>query len=384
MIKIIKAEYCLPEIPFRFSFAHASAVRKKTQTLWIRLYSGKGNSGMGESCPREYVTGETPVGCVSELQRQMRNFCVKVNDVKSLLDWILKNKKWIDNNPAAFCALEIAFLDLLGKELKKDAGEIYILIHKNLIFKETAIIQNQKIKGTAVLGKMSFGYLYTLSLLYKVLGFKDFKYKLSGNYNLDKKVLRLFSKKMYTVRIDANNYWKDPDEAADYMNEIGSVFAAEEPVSASDWKSLHKFYHKTKIPVILDESIKNTDDFKKLNKSECQWILNVRISKMGGLIRSLVFSMNANQKGFQIVLGSHVGETSLLAATEKILYEFSGIDFLFYEGAFSNFLLEYDPFVPKIRMGFGGTVRNRLSGAGMGVKFEKGMENKFNWFQFDI
>ena len=46
-------------IPFVVAFRHASAERSETSTLWAEVALDSGVSGCGESCPREYVTGES-------------------------------------------------------------------------------------------------------------------------------------------------------------------------------------------------------------------------------------------------------------------------------------------------------------------------------------
>jgi hypothetical protein len=43
------------------------------------------------------------------------------------------------------------------------------------------------------------------------------------------------------------------------------------------------------------------------------WIVNVRVSKMGGLVRSLSVVARARELGLSIVVGAQVGETSVLA-----------------------------------------------------------------------
>ncbi len=46
-------------IPFRTAFSHSSATRVKTESIWVEITSDNGLTGYGESCPRDYVTGET-------------------------------------------------------------------------------------------------------------------------------------------------------------------------------------------------------------------------------------------------------------------------------------------------------------------------------------
>ena len=59
------------EIPFRQVFTHASATRSKTEAVLVRAESARGLVGMGEGCPRQYVTGET-VASAQEFFRSHR------------------------------------------------------------------------------------------------------------------------------------------------------------------------------------------------------------------------------------------------------------------------------------------------------------------------
>ena len=57
------------EIPFKTGFKHHSAERKKTQSVLVKAESENGAVGWGESCPREYVTGEDVPGCLDFFTR---------------------------------------------------------------------------------------------------------------------------------------------------------------------------------------------------------------------------------------------------------------------------------------------------------------------------
>ena len=47
------------EIPFKQAFAHATAIRSYTESILVKAESSNGVIGVGEGCPRSYVTGET-------------------------------------------------------------------------------------------------------------------------------------------------------------------------------------------------------------------------------------------------------------------------------------------------------------------------------------
>ncbi|MBK7419619.1 MAG: hypothetical protein IPO99_09680 [Nitrospira sp.] len=105
------------EIPFRQVFTHASATRSKTEAVLVRAESARGLVGMGEGCPRQYVTGET-VASAQEFFRSHRAEWMTCSSMDDLQTWGTAHADLIDRNPAAWCAVETACLDLLGKELE--------------------------------------------------------------------------------------------------------------------------------------------------------------------------------------------------------------------------------------------------------------------------
>lgn len=54
----MKIEVSVLSIPFKYNFSHASANRKKSSSVLVEIQRDR-YLGVGEGCPREYVTGET-------------------------------------------------------------------------------------------------------------------------------------------------------------------------------------------------------------------------------------------------------------------------------------------------------------------------------------
>ena len=102
-------------IPFKASFQHSSASRSTTEAVLVKATTAGGNQGLGEGCPREYVTGETLETAHQFFTTHRANF-LTIGSLDDLKAWIKSNKSSIDKNPAAFCAVELALLDALAKE----------------------------------------------------------------------------------------------------------------------------------------------------------------------------------------------------------------------------------------------------------------------------
>ncbi len=102
-------------IPFKGAFKHASAERHAMQSLWVTVTDANGGRGYGEGCPREYVTGESISSALTFVERHRADWLANIQDVRALRHWVEQHAIAIDAHPAAWAAVELAFLDLFGK-----------------------------------------------------------------------------------------------------------------------------------------------------------------------------------------------------------------------------------------------------------------------------
>ena len=114
-LSIDRFEFRELDIPFKTAFRHASAERTSTETVWIDAVASDGTVGSGESCPRPYVTGETTAPARAFALRHEASLRRAVKSIETLHAWMADHEEDIDANPAAWCALELALLDLIGK-----------------------------------------------------------------------------------------------------------------------------------------------------------------------------------------------------------------------------------------------------------------------------
>jgi L-alanine-DL-glutamate epimerase-like enolase superfamily enzyme len=101
-------------------------------------------------------------------------------------------------------------------------------------------------------------------------------------------------------------------------------------------------------------------------------VVNVRISKMGGLVRALALTERTMREGLRIVVGAHVGETSLLTRAALTVAHAARDILVAQEGAFGTHLLERDVVEPPIMFAAGGvlnaaTLPRRSGGLGLGA-----------------
>jgi L-alanine-DL-glutamate epimerase-like enolase superfamily enzyme len=207
---------------------------------------------------------------------------------------------------------------------------------------------------TAIMGLADPQTFKTLFRQYRQLGLSDFKVKLSGQLSLDRVLLEQMrpDREYIRVRADANNLWTSADEAARYLKELEwPIYALEEPLQVADIDELEVLHDKTGIQIILDESLLRLEQLAPLGRNAGIWNANVRVSKMGGLLRSLEMIGKLRELDIDIIIGAHVGETSLLTRAALILADAAGRHLAAQEGAFGEHLLQSDPMTTLIQFG---------------------------------
>src|SRR5262245_60884938 len=126
-MRIRAAEVFKVSIPFRFGFKHAGAERNRGDSVILRLEDGEGCSGFGECAPRTYVSGESSETVAAVLAGRLLPPFLNTR-FSTFQDVVAALRTAAGSLPrdqhAAFCALELALLDLAGKVFGCSAGEV--------------------------------------------------------------------------------------------------------------------------------------------------------------------------------------------------------------------------------------------------------------------
>jgi L-alanine-DL-glutamate epimerase-like enolase superfamily enzyme len=346
-------------IPFKSAFSHASASRDTTQSLWVDVRLADGTPGRGEGCPREYVTGESLDGAIAFVGALTAAVRQSVHDLASLRAWTATHAREIDANPAAWCAVELAILDGFSRQAGLSVEAFLGLPEINGTFSYSAVIGDSPVKRfQAELAR------------YREAGFRHFKIKLAGDRTRDLEkiaALRATGIAPDSVRADANNLWSNADEAIRALAALDYAFwALEEPLQAGDVPGMVRIASELGTSIILDESLLRADQLSLFATSPTSWIANLRISKMGGLIRSLQVLERIRDAGLRVIVGAHVGETSLLTRAALTAANAARDILVAQEGAFGTHLLEHDVVDPPIMFGARGKLDAQALPAGPG------------------
>lgn len=348
------------EARFRVCFTHASTSRARAASLICIARGVDGVTGYGEGCPHAYVTGKTIATASAFLAARKREIEQAVGDLDNLRDWVAANREAIDANPAAFAAVELALIDLFARR-----GSQPIETHLGLpgpgALPVSAVFG---VTGATAAGLLAAGY--------RMFGMTDAKVKLSSDAAADRRRIRAIRAVLGSrmrLRVDANNHFGDAEVCTRHLEHLGQdVWAIEEPLRPGDVAGQRRLAQSTGARIILDESGVRSADLRALDGEH--WIVNLRISKHGGLLRSLEMVEVAKARGMDVMIGSHVGESSLLARAALTLATACPDRLLATECGYGGFLLSRDVTRPSFRFKRGGLLgveRSRASGLGIDV-----------------
>lgn len=349
----IRLHFSELRVPLKMTFRHASAARTHGESLWVEASRGEVR-GYGEGCPRSYVTGETRASCRQWIGRWHEAIQAECASIESLRTWLERHTEAVDASPSAWCAIECALLDLFARERGQSVEALLGLPPPGGPHIYSAVLGNDASWKTRFLIDQ-----------YCILGLTDFKVKLEGDPAVDRQKLDSIREltawhgvPRHRVRVDANNLWADaPDRALPYLRALDcDFFGIEEPVKPRDVEQHSRIGVALGVPVILDESLCTFADLERYDGVPGRFMANLKVSRVGGVLRALRLVEALRARGWPVIIGAHVGETSVLTRAAMLVAAAAGDQLAAQEGAFGGRLIEREPARPSLQWGRGGVL----------------------------
>lgn len=312
-MRILAVDSFLYGAPFRFGYPSAHLIRLKADSVILALQCEGGITGYGESAPRPYVTGETNVSVRELIRNHFAPFLVgreidNREDVEKLLRHLEQfcREEGIAAYRSALGAVDIALFDALGK----CRGIPACLLLGQALRKElpwslpVPLLSEEEIRGFYEgISRRSFRSLKVL------VGRNE-----EENLRRLKLIRNLFGDEI-EIRIEANGQWTR-EEAFSNLQEMMrfAIAAVEQPVAKEDIEGMRAIREAFGISVIADESICSPEDAEDLLCRGACNILNIKVSKVGGLLAAYRIAGIAASRGASCLLGAHVGETGILTS----------------------------------------------------------------------
>ena len=360
------------KIPFSINVKHHLHSRNETESIILDIRGHDENVGLGEGTPREYVTGETLDGCLRAavvLARQVvgRRF----DSFDALLAQLgtLGHREEALRNPAAFCAVETALLDLWTRSAQltlyraftgnRETGSLLYSGIIPFVRREEALLQYIELMKR----------LNPTSLKVKVVDTE------SGIAQL--KLIRSKLGRDIDIRVDANCAFSTRG-AVSFLRQARSInlSAIEQPTAKDDLAGLKTVSTFSDIPVVADESMYTQKGTHYLIENHVCHGLNIRLSSCGGFTKALQIYKAARSKQMLVVLGAHVGETAIVSFAGRHLAMMCP-EAKYREGSFSTYVLKEDLVSEDISPGPGGTVPVP-SAAGLGIDVDPSMIDRWS------
>lgn len=363
-------------IPMR-GFEHAAARRDLAEAVVVRLDFDDARVGWGETLPRPYVTGETLDSVIQDLGEIIWPACrgggASNGAFLSHFDAAGRSRSL----NAAQCAYDLASL---GRLLDEQGGPAPHVLEQiwgvDLVRAKRLPRSSIDARVTGVLGSSDPSRTAWRLRLMRWYGLKRFKLKLGLGDAADRANLHAVGRQIgpaltsgrYSLRVDVNGGWT-AEETPDRVAELArmGVCAVEQPVFCRAGE-LVELARRCPLPLIADESLVSDADARALLDEAPRIWWNIRLSKNGGLVRSLMLARLAEEHRVPYILGCMVGESGILSAAQRLALLW-GMQPREVEGNYGRFLLRDDLVTLPPRFGYGGKLKP-LRGPGLGVEVD--------------
>lgn len=328
------------DIPLRVGFRQSTNERTRSNGIIVEINTENEIIGYGECLPRDYVTGETQVTVIEHIDALSEIL------LNTQFETISDIKKWLDHYTAKLnsefihascsrCALELSLLDAFGKEIGLSLSKM-IGIQKIRPIQYSGVVAGKD----QSLNERIIDFLYQLNI-------SKIKIKIGWDLNRDLKLIDTVRSRFgpdVEIRVDINGAWSlnEAIKNITVLSQAG-VKNFEQPLQPKERDHYIDLVNEipSKISIWTDESVCNLKGAKWFINNKAAHGINLKISKNGGLFNCMEIASYAHENGFKLQLGSQVGETSLLAAAGYLL-AVKEDNFIFHEGAFGSYLMEFD------------------------------------------
>ncbi len=332
---VIKSVDAFPvRMPMR-TFVDAYSQYSANQFVLIRIESDDGKVGYGEAPCTVTVGfyGET----LESTTIAIRNYIAPALKGEDPLN--MRRAMGIVNRAhgAAFLAktgIDIALYDLAGKILNTSVSTLLGGSQREIVpvASEIGIVEAEQASKEAE------------RLL--ELGFRVIKLKAGNNVEQDIKNVKAVRDQVggeVELRVDPNAGWSRYQtlKALREMSNCDLQYV-EQPLPAWDLEGLAHIRKTTGVPVMVDESVWNPHDVVKVVRAEAADLINIKITKAGGLCNSNEIFVAAKAAGIPCIVGTELEACVAAPAKLHLAASFDNLPFAveFTELAYQNMILE--------------------------------------------
>jgi L-alanine-DL-glutamate epimerase-like enolase superfamily enzyme len=177
------------------------------------------------------------------------------------------------------------------------------------------------------------------------MGFRVIKVKAGRNAGDEVKGIRAIRDAVGSgieLRVDPNAGWSrlDTQRAIKELERL-EISYIEQPLPGWDLEGLAQLRKATNVPVMVDESVWNVHDVVRVANAEAADIINIKITKAGGLKNSIDIYTTATSLGIPCVIGTELESCMAFAGKLQLAASLENLPFAceFTELAFQRMIL---------------------------------------------
>jgi L-alanine-DL-glutamate epimerase-like enolase superfamily enzyme len=300
--------------PFKFNFDSPHTRRSQAEAIILVLEFDNGIVSFGESTPRAYVTAETCTSVIAAIGQRFVPLLLAstMDDRQDVIELLARlSASGADSEPSALGAVDIALWDALAQ------------LRRLPVFGLFSPSPRPQPPYSVSIPYLPLETIQALYQRFRRLDIKRFKILLTGDWRQDLKRIQFIRKlvgETAALSLEANGKL-DVSKVMAVLERLapGAVQDIEQPAAAGNMEALRQIRERFGLAVVADESMCCLDDARRLVDAGACDILNVKISKCGGLLRAREIIVWAAGRNIACHLGSHVGETEILAKAAQHL-----------------------------------------------------------------
>jgi L-alanine-DL-glutamate epimerase-like enolase superfamily enzyme len=295
-MKVTRLESRIVSIPVRSPYVFSHGMLKAFSNVLVWVHTDEGIVGIGESSfvPGGGVSEETPESTKVLMDAYLAP-AVLGEDPFDIERIHQKMDAVVPRNLVAKSGIDLALWDLMGKAVGQPA------------YKLMGGAVEAKILCTYTLGIDTPKKMAEEASFRKNQGYKTLVVKIGRDPGDDIHRLRLVREAVgddVNLRLDANEaYW--PDQAIALIRRMEPYHPefVEEPVKRWDLEGMARVARSVGTPISSDESNGSLESVMRIIRAGAAGIINVKISKNGGLHRSKKIAALAEAAGIPCIVG---------------------------------------------------------------------------------
>jgi len=295
-LKITGIKADIIKIPVKNPYIFSHGILKEFSNVLVRTWTDEGIVGIGESSfvPGGGVSEETPESVKPIIDKYLAPAIIGEDPFN--LELIHKKMDAIiPRNLIAKSGIDLSLWDIMGKYLNMP---VYKLLGGNY---------ESKIIASYTLSIDTPEKMAEQAIFRKQQGYLTLVVKIGRDAESDIERLRLVREAVgnnIKIRLDANEAYR-PDQAIRIIRKMEKYNPefVEEPVKRWDLDGMAQVAHAVDTPISSDESNTSLDSVRKIIEKKAASIINIKISKNGGIYRSKKIAALAEAAGIPVIVG---------------------------------------------------------------------------------